>query len=54
LLQTLLDSVRVALERGLHLVFLSSAVLMTAAIVLHVALRNLRLRAHSVEPEVQL
>jgi len=53
LLQSLLDQVKVALSRGLHLIFVSSAALMTASIALHAALRNLRLRAgHTPEPEI--
>ena len=53
LMQALLAQVGVALERGLHRVFLASAVLMTASILLHLAIRNVRLRSHSMpEPEM--
>jgi hypothetical protein len=39
-----------ALIHGLQLIFISSAVIMTAAIVLNVLLRNVPLRHHSAEP----
>jgi MFS family permease len=51
LLQVLLLNVRGALVHGLHLIFLSSAVLTAAAIVLHVALRNVPLRGHMHDHE---
>ena len=52
LLQSLLASVGPALARGLHLVFLSGAVLMVVSVFLHAAMRNLRLRAAAQEAEV--
>ena len=53
LMERLLAQVGIALQRGLHLVFLSSAILMTASILLHFAIRNVRLRSHSMpEPEI--
>lgn len=47
LLQTLFGNVRTSLVHGLQLIFFSSAVVMTAAIVLNVLLRNVPLRHHS-------
>ena len=47
LLQTLFANVRTSLVHGLQLIFLSSAVVMTLAIVLNVLLRNIPLRHHS-------
>jgi EmrB/QacA subfamily drug resistance transporter len=43
-LALLLASVRTSLVHGLHLIFVSSAVIMTAAIILHVMLRSVPLR----------
>jgi len=54
LLESLLAHVRMALAGGLHLAFLLSAVLMTGAIVLHVGLRDIRLRSQSHLPEPEL
>jgi EmrB/QacA subfamily drug resistance transporter len=51
LLQTLLVNVRAGLLHGLELIFFWSAVMTTAAIGLHVMLKNVPLRAHApVEP----
>ncbi len=52
-LQALLASVAPALARGLHLIFVASAVLMVASVFLHAGIKNLRLRgaAPAVEPE---
>jgi EmrB/QacA subfamily drug resistance transporter len=53
LLQTLFVNVKVALESGLHLIFVCSAVLMALAILLHVVLRTEPLRARATaEPEL--
>jgi EmrB/QacA subfamily drug resistance transporter len=54
LLESLLQSVGPALERGLHLIFLASAVLMTGAVFLHAAIRGLRLRGAVAEPEAAM
>jgi hypothetical protein len=52
LLQSLLASVGPALARGLHLIFVSGAVMMVAIVFLHLGMRNLRLRGGAPEPEV--
>jgi len=53
LLQTLLANVRTALLHGLQLIFITSAVVMCAAVFLNVTLRNVPLRRHHApEPEV--
>lgn len=53
LLQLLLANVRTGLLNGLQRIFFVSAVLMTLAIVLHIALRDVPLRRHHVpEPEI--
>lgn len=44
LLKTLLGNVPVALVHGIHLIFVSSAVIMAAAVLLNLMLRNIRLR----------
>lgn len=49
LLKALFGNVRMALVHGLQLIFLTSAVVMTAAILLNVALRNVPLRHHSAD-----
>jgi EmrB/QacA subfamily drug resistance transporter len=54
LMQRLLGNVPIALAGGLHLVFVLSAILMTAAILLHGGLKNLHLRHHAPEPEIPL
>ncbi len=51
LLRTLLGNVPVALVHGIHLIFISSAVIMAAAIVLNLLLRNIRLRHGPYKPE---
>lgn len=51
LLRTLLGNVPVALVHGIHLIFISSAVIMAAAIVLNLMLRNIRLRHGPYKPE---
>jgi hypothetical protein len=52
LLQKLFDNVRTALESGLHLIFVCSAVIMVLAVGLHLVLRSEPLRARSAEPEL--
>jgi EmrB/QacA subfamily drug resistance transporter len=53
LLQMLLANVRTGLLHGLQHIFFASAVIMTLAILLHVALRDVPLRRHHApEPEV--
>ena len=51
LLQKLFDNVRTALESGLHLIFVCSAVIMIVAVLLHLALRSepLRTRRRGLE-----
>jgi len=51
LLKTLLANVRTSLIHGLQLIFISSAVLMTLAILLHVFLKNVPLRGRMPDPE---
>jgi hypothetical protein len=48
----LFANVRTALIHGLHLIFVVSAVIMAAAILLHVFLKNIPLRGRMPEPEV--
>lgn len=53
LLQMLLANVRIGLLHGLQRIFFAAAVLMTLAIILHVALRDVPLRHHHApEPEI--
>jgi EmrB/QacA subfamily drug resistance transporter len=53
LMQALFGNVRTALLHGLQLIFVTSAVVMCAAVVLNVLLKNVRLRKyHKPEPEV--
>ena len=52
LLQTLVANVRTALVHGLQVIFFWSAIIMTAAIVLHLVLRSEPLRSRAVEPEI--
>lgn len=53
LLQMLMANVRTGLLHGLQRVFVASAVIMTLAILLHVALRDVPLRRHHApEPEI--
>src|SRR5579883_3252614 len=53
LLQSLYSNVRMALAHGLQLIFLTSAVVMTFAVILNVLLRNVPLKHHSAaqQPE---
>jgi EmrB/QacA subfamily drug resistance transporter len=46
LMRVLMVNVRAALIHGLHLIFVSSAVLMTGAVVLNLLLKNVPLRSH--------
>jgi EmrB/QacA subfamily drug resistance transporter len=52
LLQTLFTNVKTALESGLHLIFVCSAIIMVLAIPLHLLLRSEPLRTRVVEPEL--
>ncbi|HEX3645782.1 MAG TPA: MDR family MFS transporter [Vicinamibacterales bacterium] len=52
LLQTLFDNVRASLASGLHLIFVCSAVIMIASVLLHLVLRSEPLRTRAVEPEM--
>jgi len=53
LLQRLLGNVKVSLVHGMQLIFIASSVVMVAAIVLNVLLKNVPLRRHHVaEPEI--
>jgi MFS family permease len=54
LMETLFANVRTSLGHGLQLVFFWSAVIMTAAILLHLMLRSEPLRTQMSEPEVSL
>jgi hypothetical protein len=47
LLHTLLGNVRAALIHGLHLIFFTSAFIMSAAVLLNALLKNVPLRKHS-------
>jgi hypothetical protein len=51
LMNQLFVNVRTALIHGLHLIFVVSAVIMAAAILLHVFLKNIPLRGKMPEPE---
>jgi MFS family permease len=51
LLKTLLANVRTSLIHGLQLIFISSAVLMTLSILLHVFLKNIPLRGKMPDAE---
>jgi MFS family permease len=51
-LQALFDAVRTSLSHGLGLVFFWSAAVMTAAVLVHLALRNEPLRTRMVEPDL--
>jgi hypothetical protein len=54
LLHTLLAAVPTALIHGLQAIFFASAVIMTAAVILHIALRNVPLRGgHQPDPNRQ-
>lgn len=50
LLRVLFANVRTALAHGLQLIFMTSAIVMTAAIVLNVLLRNVPLKHHTPDP----
>jgi hypothetical protein len=53
LLQKLLANVRIGLLHGLQHIFFASAVIMSAAVLLHIALRDVPLRRHHApEPEI--
>jgi EmrB/QacA subfamily drug resistance transporter len=53
LLQMLMANVRTGLLHGLQRIFFASAVIMTLAIILHIALRDVPLRRHHApEPEI--
>jgi EmrB/QacA subfamily drug resistance transporter len=52
LLQTLFGNVKTSLESGLHLIFVCSAVIMTAAVLLHLTLRSEPLRTRIPEAEI--
>ena len=52
LLQTLFANVRTALVHGMQVIFFWSAIIMTAAVLLHLALRSEPLRSRAVEPEI--
>src|SRR5580658_10507343 len=52
-LQMLMSNVRIALLHGLQHIFLASAIIMSLAVLLHLALRDVPLRRHHApEPEV--
>jgi EmrB/QacA subfamily drug resistance transporter len=52
LLEALLANVKTALQSGLHLIFVCSAVIMALAIALHAMLKSEPLRVRVVEPEM--
>ncbi len=53
ILEKLFASVRIALLHGLQLIFIASAVIMCAAVVLNILLKDVKLRrSHAPEPEV--
>ena len=54
MLQTLFAAVRTSLSHGLELVFFWSAVIMTAAVLVHVALRSEPLRTQMAETDASL
>ena len=54
LMQTLFANVRTALTHGLQLVFFWSAVIMTAAVLLHLMIRSEPLRTQMAEPDVPM
>jgi EmrB/QacA subfamily drug resistance transporter len=53
LMNTLLANVRTALTHGLHLIFVSSAVLMAGAVALNIVLKNVPLRSHHAHTPAQ-
>ncbi len=52
LTQTLFQNVPVALSHGLQLIFFWSAIIMSAAVLLHLALKSEPLRTRTVDPDV--
>jgi MFS family permease len=50
LLRALLANVRTSLVHGLHLIFVSSALIMSAVVVLNILLKNVPLRSHHHPP----
>jgi EmrB/QacA subfamily drug resistance transporter len=54
MLQTLFTAVRTSLSHGLELVFFWSAVIMSLAVLVHLALRSEPLRTHMAEPETSM
>jgi hypothetical protein len=54
LVQTAFAAVRTSLEHGLELIFFWSAIIMTIAVFLHLALRSEPLRTHMADVEPQL
>ena len=52
LLQTLFTNVKTSLASGIHLIFVCSAVIMSVAVLLHLALRSEPLRTRVAEPEL--
>jgi hypothetical protein len=52
LLETLFANVKTSLESGLHLIFVSSAVIMSLAVLLHLGLRSEPLRTRPAESEL--
>ncbi len=53
-LQALFAAVRSSLTHGLELIFFWSAVIMTAAVLLHLALRSEPLRTQMAEPDASM
>jgi hypothetical protein len=51
ILQSLFANVRIALLHGLQLIFVTSAVIMCAAVVLNILLKDVKLRRSSHAPE---
>ncbi len=52
LMNRLMGNVKLGLIHGLHLIFVVSALIMTAAILLHIFLKNIPLRGRMPEPEL--
>ena len=50
LMQTLMGNVKIALVHGLHLIFVTSAFVMGAAVILNLMLKSVPLRAHTQAP----
>jgi len=53
LMQTLMASVRGALEHGLHRIFVTSAMIMLVVLLLNLTLKNLPLRSHHEAPRAE-